>query len=58
MNVRRDTVLDLDSKILFQGTTDETVEWLDENPVKTPLWVSIGETGDIMTSSQYLDLAT
>lgn len=58
MPVRPDTVLDADSKVLFQGSTSDTVLWLVMESDLIPMWVSIGETGDIISASQYLDLAS
>lgn len=58
MNVRPDTVLNADSTILFQGSTEDAVMWLEMDLGRQPLWVSIGETGDLITSSEYLDLAS
>lgn len=56
--MRMDTVLDMDANRIFNGTTEETVAWLEANPSVEPRWVCIGETGDLLTSSQYLDLAS
>jgi hypothetical protein len=56
--IRFDAVLDIDSRPRFQGSTDETVEYLEGLPTVEKLWVSIGETGDLLTASEYLDLAS
>jgi hypothetical protein len=58
MTTRPDTVLNADSTVLFQGSTEDTVMWLEMDKFDRPLWVSIGETGDLITASQYLDLAS
>jgi hypothetical protein len=59
MGTRPDAVIDIDSKILFRGSSDAVVTWL-ETAYDAPRqkWVSVGETGDLLTASQYLDLAT
>jgi hypothetical protein len=56
--VRLDTVLNTDSKVLFKGSTHETVYWLEGENAIEAWWVCIGETGDLITASQYLDLAS
>lgn len=58
MTVRLDTVLDRDSRVRFTGNTDQVAEFLEGMDGIEPLWVSVGETGDLMTGSQYLDLAS
>lgn len=58
MTVRLDTVLDKNSKVLFKGTTDDTIKYLEVAVPFGTWWVCIGETGDILTASQYLDLAS
>lgn len=53
-------VLNEDSIVLFEGDEDSVVKWLeDRHPAETELlWVFIVPTGDIITASQFLDLAT
>jgi hypothetical protein len=61
VSARPDTVINKDSILMYKGTTENTVSWLEKVGlvyIEEPLWVSIGETGDIMSASQYLDLAT
>lgn len=53
-----DAVLDIDSQPLFNGTTEATVKWLEENPSTKPRWVFISKTLDVITDSEYLDLAS
>jgi hypothetical protein len=53
-----DAVVDIDTQPLFNGTTAETVAWLESNPSTEPRWVVIGTTMDFLTVSEYLDLAT
>lgn len=56
---RRDTVVHNSGEhAIFNGTTEETVKWLEDNPSNEPRWVYTGETGDILTESEYLDLAS
>lgn len=43
---------------VFQGTSEETLKWLEANPSDLPRWIYITETGDILTESEYLDLAS
>jgi hypothetical protein len=58
--MRFDTVLNQDSIRMFVGNSDDAVAWLEKvtSVYKEPLWVSVGETGDLITASQYLDLAS
>lgn len=56
--MRPDTILNMNSEVLFKGPTDDAVIWLEMDTGQRPLWVCIGETGDIITASQYLDLAS
>lgn len=57
--MREDAVLDIESYVIFKGYPKDTLGWLEENyKVFTPLWVSVGETGDLLTSSEYMDLAS
>jgi hypothetical protein len=56
--MRFDTVLNIDSQMIFKGLTDDTVRHLESMRSIEHLWVSIGETGDLITASQYLDLAS
>lgn len=63
MSVRLDTVMDELGVISFQGFEQQVVDWLEDaiNVGEIPFggwWVSVGETGDFMQASQYLDLAT
>lgn len=59
MNTYPDIVVAHDGEtIVFTGTTEETVKWLEENIDFEPRWVYIGESADIITESQYLDLAS
>jgi hypothetical protein len=58
LSFRRDTVLDQDGHIIFCGTTEETAAYLEKLTSVELKWVSVGETGDILGASQYLDLAT
>jgi len=54
-------VLNEHSLPLFVGSEDQVVAFLEErldNKETGPLWVHIRATGDILTASQYLDLAT
>ena len=53
-------VLTADCELKFKGCTEAVVKWLEEHyPDKIyPLWVFIEATGDTITASQYLDLAT
>lgn len=55
-----DKVMNADSTCIFQGCSESVVRWLEEylSAVTEPLWVFIGATQDIITASQYLDLAT
>lgn len=43
---------------VFQGTELATVEWLDQNPSEEPRYVYVSATADILTESQFLDLAS
>jgi hypothetical protein len=43
---------------VFKGTDEETVKFLEENSSENPRSVYVCETSDILTESQYLDLAT
>lgn len=43
---------------VFQGTELETVWWLDENPSEEPRYVYVSAIADILTESQFLDLAS
>jgi hypothetical protein len=43
---------------VFLGPEDKAVEYLEENPSEQPRAVYIVKTGDIITESQFLDLAT
>lgn len=63
--LRRKEIVDLcivvDSEgtdTVFDGSTDDTVRWLEENPSLKPRSVYIQKTADILTESQFLDLAT
>lgn len=59
MNIRPDIVVARDGEtIIFTGTTEETVKWLEEHITFDARWVYIGESADIITESQYLDLAS
>jgi hypothetical protein len=43
---------------VFTGSAEETVKWLEANPSLTPRWVYVGETSDILTEPEFLDLAS
>lgn len=55
-----DKVMDANSVCRFQGCSETVVKWLEEymTVLTEPLWVFIGATEDVITASQYLDLAT
>ncbi len=54
----QDVVLTADQQALYYGATEFTVAWLEANPSDEPRWVYVGESADVLTESQYLDLAT
>jgi hypothetical protein len=43
---------------VFSGSTLQTIAWLEANPSVEPRFVYVSATADILTESQYLDLAT
>ena len=49
-------VFDKDTTMLFNGLPAEARKWLEENPFAESLWVHNSETGQILSSSEYLDL--
>lgn len=53
-----DVASDDQNVMLFAAPTEEMVKWLEENRSEDPRTIFIGETGDIVSESQYLDLAT
>jgi hypothetical protein len=53
-----DAVVDINTQPLFNGTTEETVAWLEANPSTEPRWVCLGVNMQFLTVSEYLDLAT
>lgn len=54
--VEPNAVFDIDNDCLFQGTPEEVVKWLVENPAKQPRWVFNGKTTQDLTESEFLDL--
>lgn len=54
--MKLDEVYALNSTLLFQGTPEETRNWLVGVPSNDPRWVVVGETQDLISASQYLDL--
>lgn len=52
-----DAVFDKDTNMLFNGLPEDAVKWLEDRPSDQPLWVHVGETAQILTASEYVDLA-
>lgn len=50
-----DAVLDGELQVLFNGTREETIKWLRENPEKGP-WVSRGEDMRTFDRAEYLEM--
>lgn len=53
-----DVVYTNGTRPVFNGTTEAAVRWLEKNHSDEPRWVYLGKTGDVLTESEYLDLAT
>jgi hypothetical protein len=43
---------------VFQGSAEDAVKFLEENESENPRWVYVTATADILTESEFLDLAT
>lgn len=50
------SVLDINSKIVFTGSSEEVLNWLKELVMVEEYWVFVGPTADVMKASQFLDL--